>query len=49
MDAERYLRVLDRGWEWAVEKGEYVFGVAEHGGEGGGYEGDEMRVRLVCV
>ncbi|KAF1957192.1 glycoside hydrolase family 3 protein [Byssothecium circinans] len=32
LEVERYLRILDRGYEWVVEKGEYIFAMLDHGG-----------------
>ncbi|KAF2643591.1 glycoside hydrolase family 3 protein [Massarina eburnea CBS 473.64] len=32
LEVERYLRMLDRGYEWVVEKGEYIFAMLDHGG-----------------
>jgi hypothetical protein len=33
VDVSRYLTVLDRGYEWTVEAGEYTFALMENGGE----------------
>ena len=32
LEVDRYLRILNRRYEWEVEKGEYVFALLEHGG-----------------
>ncbi|KAF2448507.1 glycoside hydrolase family 3 protein [Karstenula rhodostoma CBS 690.94] len=32
VEVERYLRMLDRGYEWVVEKGSYTFAMLDHGG-----------------
>ncbi|KAJ4293538.1 hypothetical protein N0V90_008821 [Kalmusia sp. IMI 367209] len=32
VEVERYLRMLDRGYEWVVEKGTYTFAMLDHGG-----------------
>lgn len=32
VEVERYLRILDRGYEWVVEKGTYVFAMLDNGG-----------------
>lgn len=40
LNVERFLPVLDRNWEWVLEKGEYVFVVAESASfdyDGSGY------------
>lgn len=46
LEVDRYLPVLDREWEWVLEKGEYVFVLAEHGGLDAEVSGE---ARLVCV
>ncbi|CRG83500.1 beta-glucosidase [Talaromyces islandicus] len=33
VEVSRYLTVLDRGYEWTVEAGEYTFALMENGGE----------------
>lgn len=46
VDVQRYLRILNRKYEWEVEKGEYVFSLRENGG----MEGREWgNVTLRCV
>lgn len=32
LEVERYLRMLDRRYEWVVERGTYVFAMLDHGG-----------------
>lgn len=32
LEVDRYLRILNRRYEWEVEKGEYVFALLENGG-----------------
>ena len=32
LEVDRYLPVLDRGWEWVLERGEYVFALLEDSG-----------------
>lgn len=32
VEVERYLRMLDRGYEWVVEKGTYTFAMLDNGG-----------------
>lgn len=49
LDVGRYLPILDRNWEWVLEKGEYVFVVADSASfdyDGVGYGG---KVTLNCV
>lgn len=46
VDVQRYLRILNRKYEWQVEKGKYVFSLRENGG----MEGREWwNVTLRCV
>ncbi|KAK0205764.1 glycoside hydrolase family 3 protein [Desarmillaria ectypa] len=32
LEVDRYLRIVNRRYEWELEKGEYVFALLEHGG-----------------
>jgi hypothetical protein len=46
LEVDRYLPVLDRGWSWVLEKGEYVFTLAEDGGVSADLS---VNVTLRCV
>lgn len=46
LEADRYLPILGRDWEWELEKGEYTFALLEHSG----YDADlSINVTLSCV
>ena len=45
-EVSRYLAILDRRYEWTVEKGDYTFAVMENGGE---MASTGMNVTLTCV
>ncbi|GME37928.1 Glycoside hydrolase family 3 [Neofusicoccum parvum] len=46
VEVDRYLRILNRRYEWEVEKGDYTFAVLEHGG----LDADTgMNVTIACV
>ncbi len=32
LEVDRYLRILNRRYEWELERGDYVFALLEHGG-----------------
>lgn len=34
LEVSRYLTILDKGYNWAVEPGEYTFALMENGGAG---------------
>ncbi|KAK5114361.1 hypothetical protein LTR62_002613 [Meristemomyces frigidus] len=46
VEVERYLRILNRRYEWEVEKGEYVFALL---GDGGMFADTGVNVTLRCT
>ena len=46
LDAGRYLPILDRAYNWVVEKGEYTFALMENGGS---QASTAINVTLTCV
>lgn len=32
LEVDRFLPILDRKWEWTLEKGEYIFALLENAG-----------------
>lgn len=46
LDVDRYLAILNRKYEWEVERGVYTFALLEHGGDGAD---GEFNVALRCV
>lgn len=46
LDVDRYLRILNRKYEWEVEKGEYTFALLENGGI---FASTDKNVTLRCV
>ena len=45
LDIDRYLRILNRRWQWEVEKGPYTFALLENGGM---FAETGMNVTLQC-
>jgi hypothetical protein len=46
LEADRYLKILNRKYEWEVEKGEYPFALLENGGM---FVDTSMNLTLTCV
>jgi hypothetical protein len=50
VEVDRYLRVLNRKYEWEVEKGSYTFAMLDHGGWDATWNADVGgNVTLVCL
>ncbi|KAF2184756.1 glycoside hydrolase family 3 protein [Zopfia rhizophila CBS 207.26] len=50
LEVDRYLKILNRGYEWELEKGRYVFAMLEHGGWDATWNGNAGgNVTLECV
>lgn len=49
LEVERYLPILNRIWEWVLEKGEYEFVVADSAGFDYDGVGFTAKVTLDCV
>lgn len=50
VEVERYLRILNRGYEWEVERGSYTFAMLGHGGMDATWSGGAGgNVTLVCI
>jgi len=46
LEVDRYLPVLNRGWEWELEGGDYVFALLENSA----FDADlSMNTTLICV
>jgi hypothetical protein len=45
LEVSRYLAILDKGYQWAVEPGEHTFALMENGGAGASTSGS---VTLTC-
>lgn len=46
LEVDRYLKILNRKYEWEVEKGEYTFALLENGGM---FANTDRNVTLKCV
>ncbi len=46
LEVDRYLRIINRRYEWELERGEYVFALLEHGGPDAN---TETNVTMFCL
>ncbi|KAK0467422.1 glycoside hydrolase family 3 protein [Armillaria novae-zelandiae] len=46
LEVDRYLKIINRRYDWELEKGEYVFALLEHGGPDAN---TETNVTMLCL